>query len=407
MDFIHERIKEKPMNKKRLVMKIGMAVLCGFVFALTVCIALLLLLPRIKQKVEEERNVPLDISEVPITSKEENTEKGTEEFILPPDFSLSVSDYQTLQNELYEIGNEVNKSIVTVGRGTDWMENFYETAGQRAGTIIAEDDAYLYILTEGNGIADEENIRVTFVDGAGADAEILKQDSNTGIMVLTVARSQLTRETKQSIAIAKLGSSYEVENGAVVIALGSPLGTNYSIFTGNITSIDNMFTTQDKNYRVYTTDIIGNGNSSGILVNIRGEMIGLVIQSFCGSQEGGTLTAVPITELAELAKQLREGKDIPYIGLYISTVTEDISKEHDIPTGVYIKDVAADSPAMRAGLQSGDVITHLNGEKVNTDMDYSEKVSQMVPGTICEISVKRQNGDKYYDVTSVVFIGVF
>lgn len=399
MDFIREKIKEKPINKKRIAMKIGMAVLCGIIFALTVCATLLVLIPGLKAAVASDDTEVLGNTESQST---QGTEMETESFVFPPDFSLSISDYQTLQNELYQIGNEVNKSIVTVGSSTDWMENSYETTSQGSGTIIGADNYYLYILAERKNIADAENIRVTFVDGTGADAKILKQDSNTGIVVLTVETRQLKKTTMETITVAKLGSSYTVENGAVVIALGSPLG----IFTGNITSVDNEFTTQDKNYSVYTTDIVGSEHGSGILVNIRGEIIGMVMQSFSGSREGSTLTAVPITEISDMIEQLKNGKDIPYIGLYISTVTEDISEDYDIPMGVYIKDVAADSPAMRAGLQSGDVITHINGEEVETDFVYSEKISRLIPGTTCEIEVKRQNGNEYYDVTCLVLIGV-
>lgn len=399
MDFIREKIKEKPVNKKRIAMKVGMAVLCGLVFALTVCAALAFLLPRLQDIAVSEDSEGLGHTE---HQNSQSTESGTEEFLFPPDFNLSISDYQTLQNELYQIGSKVNKSIVMVGSSTEWMENAYETSGQGVGTIIGSDNYYLYILTEARYFADTEHIRVTFIDETGADAKILKQDANTGITVLTVENRQLKEKTKNMLAVAELGSSYTVENGAVVIALG----TNFSIFTGNITSVENEFTTLDKNYAVYTTDIVGGVHGSGVLVNVRGEVIGMVMQSFGSPQELGTLTVVPMTEIRDMVEQLKNGRDIPYVGLYISTVTEGISEDYDIPKGVYIKDVAADSPAMKAGLQSGDVITHINGEKVETDDDYSEKVSQLIPGTTCEITVNRQNGDGYYVVTCVILVGI-
>ena len=105
-------------------------------------------------------------------------------------------------------------------------------------------------------------------------------------------------------------------------------------------------------------------------------------------------------------EQLGNGKSIPYVGTYISTITDDISKDYEIPKGVFIREVAMDSPAMKAGLQSGDVITHINGEVVLTDGLFSEKISQLIPGTTCEISVKRQNGNEYYEVKCTVTIGV-
>ena len=130
------------------------------------------------------------------------------------------------------------------------------------------------------------------------------------------------------------------------------------------------------------------------------------MQSFSGSQDISTLTAIAVDELNAIIELLINGKDVPYAGLYVSTVTEDISKDYEIPMGVYIKEVAADSPAMHAGMQSGDVIVAINGEAIITDIDYSDKITRLIPGTTCEITVKRQNGDEYYDVTCIVEIGV-
>jgi serine protease Do len=197
-----------------------------------------------------------------------------------------------------------------------------------------------------------------------------------------------------------------VNNGALVIALGSPLGTNYSISTGNITSVENEVVTKDRNYSVYTTDILASKNGSGVLINTKGVVIGMVIQDFSGSQEVSTLTAVSMREIGWMIESLKNGKDIPYVGLYLSTVTDDIAEDYDIPKGIFIKEVIADSPAMIAGLQNGDVITHINGEVVITDMRFSEKITQLIPGTSCEISVKRQNGNEYYEVKCTVTIGV-
>lgn len=407
MEFIREKIKQKPINKKRLAMKLGIAGLCGLTFALVVCLVLIIAVPMIKESWETSGSEQKTESEMGDVSQ--STEDTHNTIVFPPDFNLSISDYQTLQDELYCIGNEVNKSIVTVANiasDSDWMTNAYETEGQGSGIIISEDNNYVYILTERKIILDAVHIRVSFVDGTGAEATMLKYDGNTGIAILTVEKRQLKAETKHAIVVAKMGSSNEVNNGSLVIALGSPLGTNYSILTGNITSVENEVMTKDKNYSVFTTDIVASEKGSGVLINTSGEVIGVVIQAFSGSQDVSTLTAVDVAEISGIIHNLQNGKEVPYVGLYISTVTDDISEDYDIPKGVFIKEVVTDSPAMKAGLQSGDVITHINGEVILTDEAFSEKISQLIPGTTCEISVKRQNGNEYYDVKCTVEIGV-
>lgn len=407
MEFIREQIKEKPISKRKIAMRVGIAALCGLTFALVACVVLIIAVPYIMpQQNSESMNLQEDTQREETTQDTENNYPG---LVLPPDLNLTISDYETLQNELYQIGNRVNKSIVTVMKledENDWTVNDYEIDGKGSGLIISEDNNYLYILTERKIIADAAHIRVSFVDGTGAEATLFKYDGNTGFSILTVEKRLLKLDTKRAIAVAQLGSASEVSNGALVIALGSPVGTSYSILTGNITSVENEVVTKDRNYSVYTTDIVAGKDGSGVLINTNGEVIGIVIQAFSGSQDMSTLTAVAFDEISELIQNLRNGKDTPYVGIYLSTVTDDISEDYDLPKGVYIKEVVADSPAMKAGLQNGDVITHVNGDSILTDEMFSEKIAQLIPGTTCEISVKRQNGNEYYEVKCTVTIGV-
>lgn len=412
MDFIREKIKEKPLSKKRLLMRLGTAALCGLVFSVVVCLVLAIFFPMLqKEGAPSTQNIEPESESISLNTQETQGTEDTESenIVIPPDFSLSISDYQVLQDELYRIGNEINKSIVTVAGVNEemgWLENDFETEGKGSGLIVAEDGNYIYILTEKRIISDAEAIRVSFVDKTGASATIRKYDVNTGIAILTVEKRQIASSTKSKIKIAQVGNSYAMSNGAIVIAVGSPLGANYSILTGNITSVENEIATRDKNYSVFTTDIIASENASGVVVNTKGEVVGIVMQSFSGSQDMSTLTAVVVDELKAMVETLINGKDLPYIGLYISTVTADIAKDYDIPKGVFIREVAADSPAMRAGLQSGDIIVKINGENISTDMVYSNKISQLIPGTTCELTVMRQSGNKYYSVTCEVEIGI-
>ncbi len=407
MGFIREQIKEKPISKRRLAIKIGGAVICGLIFAAVVCLVLAIALPVIINRGEKE---PTELVE------QTESETGTEDtsapengFVLPPDFNLSMEEYQALQNELYRIGDMANKSMVTVSRTEkeeDWITNDFATEGQGSGLIISEDGNYVYILTGRNIIGDAAHIRVSFTDGTGADATLLKYDGNTGMAVLTVEKRQINANTKRIIRVAKLGSKNPVANGTLVLALGCQLGTNSSILTGNITSVENEVVSLDNNYSVFTTDIVAGDTENGVLINTQGEVLGIVMKSFVTSQDTNTLTAVAYSEVARVIDNLKNRKDIPYVGVFISTVTDDISDAYDIPKGVFIREVAMDSPAMKAGLQSGDVITHVNGDAVLTDALLSEKISQLIPGTTCELSVKRQNGNEYYDVVCTVTIGV-
>ena len=397
MEFIREKTKKKPVNKKKLIKRIVLAVMAAVIGLIAANAIGPLLGIDYKDSVSDAETV-----------QEEGTEDAVEEIELTPNISLTISDYQSLQNALYEIGANVNKSIVTISaeaEENDWIEESYEATWQGAGFIVSQTSDYIYVLTESRLIEDAANIKVVFIDGASAKATLLKSDERTGLAMLTIEKRLMQLETRRAISIAQLGASDTVASGAIVIALGSPLGSNYAILSGNVTSVENKVSMQDKNYALLTTDIITSRNGSGILVDINGEVVGIIAQSFAGAEEVGALTAVSINDVKAMINAMTNGKDRAYIGLYVSTVTEVISKEHNIPQGVFIKEVVTESPAMKAGLQSGDVIVKINDTAIHTDANLSKKIENLIPGTICEIKVKRQSGDEYYDVTCEVEIG--
>jgi len=397
MEFIREKTKKKPISKKKLIRNIVSVIVVAFI-GLVVADGMGSLLG-----INHDDNVS-DTE----TEQAGETENKVEEIELTPTISLTISDYQSLQNALYEIGANVNKSIVTISTESeenDWIEESYETNWQASGFIVSQDSDYIYVLTEKRLIEDVLNTKAVFIDGASAKATLLKADERTGMAVLTIEKRLMQPETRRAISIAKLSEQKGVENGAVIIALGSPLGTNYAILSGNVTSIDNKVSMQDKNYVLLTTDIITSRNGSGILVDINGEIVGIMAQSFAGAEEMGALTAVSVEDVRNMIASMISGKERSFIGLYVSTVTEVISKEHNIPEGVFVKEVVTESPAMKAGIQSGDVIVKINDTIMHTDSDFSNKIEHLIPGTRCEIKLKRQSGDGYYDVTCEVEIG--
>jgi serine protease Do len=297
-------------------------------------------------------------------------------------------------------------TITSVTSDTDIFHNSYEAEGQGAGVIISDTGSELLILTERKLISDASEIRVTFADDAVYSASLVKADGNTGIAILSVGKSTLSASTRSTVTCAEIGRSSGVGNGTLVIALGNLLGTNDSILTGNITSTDNEITTEDRNYSIFTTDIVADKNGSGVLVNTDGQIIGIVMQDYSASSSENILTAVAVSDLEPVIEMLCAGEDIPYLGLHVSTVTDKIAADYDIPKGVYIREVSMDSPAMNAGLQSGDVIVKVNGESVSTANGFSSKVLGLTPGDTVSVVVKRKGASAYSEITVSVEVGI-
>ena len=431
--FINEKIKEKPLNKRRMLIQAAFAVVMAVVFGLVASIVFTYAQPKIEEmmypKEDPVVSIPKDEpTEETETAETENSEtedkesseteeqdEGTETAepqtetpvveYQPP----TIEDYQALQNAMYAIGREANKFIVTVTgvkSDTDWFNNPYERKGQASGIIIANNGQELLILTEKKVLSDAQEIFVTFINDTSVQANIKKYDGNTGITVLSVPLKEIEENTMDAISIATLGNSLSVTQGNLVLAVGSPLGTNYSILTGNITSTTNMISTTDANYKVFTTDIISSMDGSGALINLKGEVIGLVMQDYSNAGDENTLTAVSISELKTLIEMLSNNQDIPYLGLGVKTVTAAIANEYEIPKGVYIKDVAMDSPAMAAGLQSGDVLTEIDGVTVYTTESYENQLLSIKPGKVIKVLIQRQGSEGYTEIECEVEVSV-
>ena len=426
--FIKEKIKDKPVNKKQLLQKgmatIGYAILFGFVSCLVFCA----LRPEIETwftpKEDQWVGIPKDTlsdeenaadtcadseQEAADTNQKPKKEDKKKTVYITEKKDMTLDDYQVLQNELYQIGNKVNKAVVTVtgvNEGVDIFDSPYEATGQASGLIIAHNKKELLILTEYQVIKDVKSIRVTFINNDTLNAVLKKYDGNTGIAVLSVPVEKIAKETRNQIETAVLGNSLNLRQGKLVVALGSPLGTNFSILTGNITSVTNTITTEDRNYTVFTTNIVANAKGNGVLVNTDGEVIGLFLKSSNIQKEQNTLTAVSISELKDIIELLSNGVSIPYIGIKGSTVTDAISKEYDIPKGVYVKEAVVDSPAMTAGLQTGDVIVAVNKEEVLSMDDYQQILLRLQKGDEVKITANRQNAQGYKKFTCTVEVGV-
>ena len=410
-EFVREKIKDKPKNYKRIWIRFLTAAGCGIVFALTAALVMLLMLPSLREELKE--NTP----DTQVQNSQEPETEDTQEATQTPDDTqeqketireFTIDDYQKIQTQLYSIGNVANKSIVTITSvvsDTDWFNTSYEREGQGSGTIVGDTGSKLLILTERKVIKDASKINVTFIDDSVAPAELMKYDGNTGLAVLAVTKDKMEKSTLSLIRIMSMGNSSTVHKGSIVIALGSPLGTNYSILTGNITSTGNEISTQDSNYSVYTTDIVANKNASGILINTDGEMIGVVMQNYSAASTGA-LTAVDVTELNRIMELLYASKDVPYLGAHISTVTDKIANTYGIPKGVYIKEVEMDSPAMNAGLQSGDVIQKIDDKDITTDDSYTDAVLGLTPGETYSVVFMREGSNGYKELTCEIEAGI-
>ena len=186
--FIKEKIKDKPVSKRQVLSKVAVLLVSAVAFGLSACLVFTLVQPYMQEWLYPEEKpvvtIPKDELE-PETEREPENDSETENaapVYITETQELETTDYQKLQNKIYAIGEEQNKSIVTVTgvkSDMDWFNTPYESSGQASGVVIANNGQELLILTEKKVITDAQAIRVTFVDGAIVNA-VLKQKYRRG-----------------------------------------------------------------------------------------------------------------------------------------------------------------------------------------------------------------------------------
>lgn len=435
--FVREKIKQKPINRRKLLRRTLFTVLAAVVFAVVACVTFLLLEPFISERLNSGKEVQtepavsvVDFSEstedemlpedMYATDKEMISEalqgnvsevnqniRDIEEMISGIEFGLE--DYQKLYGDLRSLAEEVSNSLVTVKgvtEETDLLNNPYENSDQVSGVIIADNGPSLLILVKDAGLTDADEMWVRFVDGTGARCTLMGRDDATEMLVLGVSKSSLSDSTRALAVPASLGTSRSTTlKGTPVIALGSPIGIADSFAYGMVTSGAQQLYMTDADYTLITTDILGTESSSGVLVSLRGNVIGIIDNSYESDAAGNVVNAIGITELKPLIEDLSNGEDRAYLGIKAMDITYELEAEYGLPDGFYIRYIEIDSPAMNAGLQNGDILVSVNGEKFNTYHDFILWLAKEAPDTTVTVSLMRPSVDRYVPIEAEVTLG--
>ena len=276
--FLQEVIKEKPLNRKKLMHKAAGLAAAGILFGAFASISFCVFQPWVDEQLNAEEEITIPKDEEP---EEHPQEAKAEEEEREPE--LTLENFKELERAMYQVAAEANKSIVSVtsaGEDDNWTEEERKEGTGACGVIMPSNSREYLILTMGSAIKDAEQIQVTFGDGVSYDAAVRKKDAVLGIAVLAVDRNQVSDSTKNQIQEAVLGNSNMTYKGDVVIALGSLFGYSKGMGYGIISSNKNTVSVADRVYRLLDTDIPASRQGSGVLFNIDGEVIGFTSVSY-------------------------------------------------------------------------------------------------------------------------------
>lgn len=415
--FLREVIKKKPLDKRQILYKaggiIGGAIIFGIVAAFVFSKTLSYLEPEEKERINfhetgesTEKNV--SDSEEKKEDLPESTPAPTQEPVKDQSKEVSLEDFESAYEEILKVAAEPERSIVTVQGITsdvDWMNNAYEDSNQVSGILAADNGKEYFVLTEYRAVDQVDRILVSFSNDTTADAHFLKQDRATGLAVLKIDKEEIAPETKESIAVAKLDSSSAIQRGETILALGSPAGYNNSISVGMVTSVGNTKNTLDNEYHLLTTNIMGDNEGSGVLVDMEGSIVGIISQSFSTEKNRNVVTALPISELKKTIELLSNNEPIMYLGVKGQNIASDLSQKTGIPKGIYVNAVEEDSPAMEGGIQNGDVIIQMEENSVETLGQLRKELDKYKENQKIKVTAMRKGAEGYVEIVFDVTVG--
>jgi serine protease Do len=265
-------------------------------------------------------------------------------------------------------------------------EREFYTEGNGSGVIVSGEG---YILTNNHVVEGAEEIRVALTDGRELDAEIIGTDPSTDLAVIKVEAGGLP--------VAPLGNSDDLQVGDWVVALGSPFGLENTVTAGIVsaTGRTNMRLADYEDF-IQTDAAINPGNSGGALSNLAGEVVG--INTAIASRTGGYMGvgfAIPINLARDVMGQLIETGAVTrgWLGVSIQDVTPELRESFDLAPdveGALVAEVLEDTPAEEAGIEVGDVITGLDGDKIGDANELRNRVAAVRPGAKVHLELLRE-----------------
>lgn len=413
-DLYTEHIVKEPWkNSKRLLKKGASLVAMAVFFGLVAGLVMIIVYKTGKNYLDDnkaamnETTSSTDGSESKETDPEDTTVPPIEEITteIPstvPIDNEKLNDYMGYYKALKSVADKAGLSVVTVTaarQGVDFFNSTYQNIADEYGIVISSDSTGYYILTEYSLVKNSENIQVTYYDKTVDTAEFVAGDTTTDMAVIK------TGSLNTAVVPVQFGNSDAVLKGDLLVATGKLYGFNGTIGYGIATGVNNSVNDTDSIYRLINTDISGTATSNGVILNLHGEVVGIITMAY-NSDNTNFITAYAINDVRNLMQNLVNKKSMPYLGIKGQTVTDEIAATNKIPKGIYISAVETNSPAYKSGIQSGDVITRINGTGINNMESFMMQLEKNNPGDNVNVTIKRRGREDYKEIEFNLVLGV-
>lgn len=413
-DLYTEHIVKEPWkNSKRILKKGASLVAMAVFFGLVAGLVMIIVYKTGKNYLDDNKTAMNET--ISSTDGSESKETDPEDTTVPPIEEITteipstvpidngkLNDYMGYYKALKSVADKAGLSVVTVTaakQGVDFFNSTYQNIADEYGIVISSDSTGYYILTEYSLVKNSENIQVTYYDKTVDTAEFVAGDTTTDMAVIK------TGSLNTAVVPVQFGNSDAVLKGDLLVATGKLYGFNGTIGYGIATGVNNSVNDTDSIYRLINTDISGTATSNGVILNLHGEVVGIITMAY-NSDNTNFITAYAINDVRNLMQNLVNKKRMPYLGIKGQTVTDEIAATNKIPKGIYISAVETNSPAYKSGIQSGDVITQINGTGINNMESFMIQLEKSNPGDNVNVTIKRRGREDYKEIEFNLVLGV-
>ena len=319
----------------------------------------------------------------------------------PVTVSVKQVDGQTKMEPAEVYASTVNSVVsinTTATAGTNIFGQTVETASAGSGFIISSDG---YIVTNYHVVKGATSVKVTLYSGDTYDATVIGGDSDYDVAVIKINAGGLPAVT--------LGNSADVNVGDTVLAIGNPLGElTFSMSQGIVSCCDRAINVDGTPFNMIQVDAsINPGNSGGPLVNLYGEVVGIVsakYSSYSNTTVEGLGFAIPISDVQAIITDIIENGQVTgkaYLAIKAGTMTEQMAAQYniDITEGVFVYSTESGGAGEKAGLQLGDVITKLNDTAITSMTDLTMAKKSYKAGDTVTLTVYRSGEYITLDLT--------
>lgn len=450
-EFIKEQVLTKRRKKFRkwlipFFMTILMAVVFGMVAAVTFCLAE----PRLYKLLHKEETSPSAIP-TPIENREdidddvedpngnpdpnpgsiqgeEDDEKKDEnqddetdngqadekpiednqQPVIVETVDADIDDYLNMFNEIKNLTAETGKSIKTVScviGGKDWFGNPIEKRIYTSGVVIDNNGTQIKLLVSLDRVKDASSINIEITDDISVGAVLHDYETDLNMAILSVNIVDIPTKYLGEIQVARLGESYSLTVGSPIIAMGNPNGYSASIDIGIVTSKGSTISITDNELELFNTNMVFNDESDGVIVNFKGEIIGLITRKLKNDINKNLSTVIGISKVKTYIDKMISQKPRVYCGVIAENLPQAAMNEYDVTNGIYIYEVVKDSPAFNAGLMSGDIIMYIENRNIYNMNNFFSTISDFEPGTETTFMIKRTSSSDYKEMELKVILG--